>query len=370
MKRLVALSLIALLLGLGTFTGTPRVSGQEPAPAPEGNIYRAENPLPDQYVVVLRNDIAGDGVQDVAGELAVSQNGIVLRFFYETSLNGFAMQMKEEAALAVSLDPRVEFVAEVDALKPALEDSNPSPGEEIVIVGADEAPPGDETIIPIVPGPVPVGISPPTETTETGTVGNGSPESDGQLFVPDSGPQPNLVADLTTNPTENLGLAGDPRYFSYGLDTVALLGVSGSYVPHVARYRQRPAGSYDPIKENCTFDKVGTWPDGTDKLKYQVCVQQLKSSGLNHMQIWLFLNHSLGKRPIEAGSDPVTGSDPYADEQPFTYELPPSSTPTPTPGPHRRPRRSGGTWTRSIATSSLTSVRWSSIVRTMESSSG
>lgn len=121
------------------------------------------------------------------------------------------------------------------------------------------------------------------------------------------------VSPLTTTPTTPLWRAADPRYFTYGGETIALFGISGSYVPHVVRDRPRDynqSGIINPVIENCTYDQVGALR------KYQQCVAKLKQAGLNHLRIWVALNHSPGKLPKERGTGP-NGGDPYPNEQPF-----------------------------------------------------
>jgi hypothetical protein len=54
------------------------------------------------------NRVTGD-VALVARELAQLHVGSV-RFIYRYTIKGFSVQMPESAAIALSLDPRVEFV--------------------------------------------------------------------------------------------------------------------------------------------------------------------------------------------------------------------------------------------------------------------
>lgn len=129
-----------------------------------------------------------------------------------------------------------------------------------------------------------------------------------------------LPAAAPTPPPHRLMLSTNQRYFYYNFKTTAAFGVSGSYLPHVARSRPRlPPNNdpndpiIDPVKENCTFDVVS----GVQKFK--TCISLIKGAGLNHLQIWVVLNHSVGKLRKERGTDPATGRDPYTDEQPFKW---------------------------------------------------
>src|SRR6266581_7450880 len=67
-------------------------------------VERADDPIPYQYVVVLK---PGTGaVADVATDLIGAGDAWTLRLF-ERALRGFAMHASEATALAISQDPRV-----------------------------------------------------------------------------------------------------------------------------------------------------------------------------------------------------------------------------------------------------------------------
>jgi|GEM_PF-2473806 len=128
-----------------------------------------------------------------------------------------------------------------------------------------------------------------------------------------------LPATAPTPPPHRLMKSSNQRYFYYNNKTVPLFGISGSYLPHIARARPRTPNNnpndpiVDPVKENCTFDVV------SGQQKFKKCIALIKGAGLNHIQIWVVLNHSVGKLPMERGTDPNTGRDPYPNEQPFIW---------------------------------------------------
>jgi hypothetical protein len=305
MKRLIfALAISLMLLSLTLFPVSRRATGQTEG---QTKFYNTENPVPDHYNVILRSDIRNADLEAVANEFASTYQGSVIRFFYETSLNGFELLVKEDAAKSISLDSRVEFVSEVDAVKPAIDDSSSPPPAEESLETEENQDPTDDTLIALKP------------TTEMKPKEQPDPNTTIEASFPTAEEDQKLVADLPPNPQKNLRLSSDPRYFTYGNDnqTIALLGDSSSYVPHILRNRAKN-GVYDPVKENCTLDQL-TYPDGRMP-KYQKCMQMLRTAGLNHMQIWVVLNHSLGKL-CNDGPDPahcVQGA-PYVDEQPFTF---------------------------------------------------
>ena len=71
---------------------------------------RHANGIPGQYIVVLRDDIPDESVEAIAAELTRTHAGEV-RFIYRAVLKGFStVSMPEEAAKAISRDPRVSYV--------------------------------------------------------------------------------------------------------------------------------------------------------------------------------------------------------------------------------------------------------------------
>jgi len=84
------------------------------APAPKDKIekfYRAAKPVRDQYIVVLKNDIRAEDVESVTNELLSRHRGTT-RHVYTHAIKGFSIQMPEAAAIALSHEPRVEYVEE------------------------------------------------------------------------------------------------------------------------------------------------------------------------------------------------------------------------------------------------------------------
>ncbi len=92
---------------------TPVVEG----PAETGGITRLKhvaNPIANQYIVVMRDDVAFASGLDIAAlstDLATSYRGQVKQT-YEHALRGFVANMTEADALALSSDPMVAYVEE------------------------------------------------------------------------------------------------------------------------------------------------------------------------------------------------------------------------------------------------------------------
>jgi len=85
-----------------------------PTEGPQPRIERADDPVPYQYLVVLKP--GGGASADVARELIASHDASVLRS-YDRALRGFAMHASEETAVAIARDSRVAWVAEDGRVK-------------------------------------------------------------------------------------------------------------------------------------------------------------------------------------------------------------------------------------------------------------
>ena len=113
MKRAFLL-LAVLLLSLTAATTIPTdVSGQGQS---KSKIKRKARPVPNQYIVVLRDwAVGGKGEQSFAPQLAEDMGrgygGEVLHV-YRHALQGFSMRMPEAVAERLSEDARVEFIEE------------------------------------------------------------------------------------------------------------------------------------------------------------------------------------------------------------------------------------------------------------------
>lgn len=85
-------------------------SQTNPSSPGEEKFFRVENSVPDHYIVNLKDEYSGEQITAVANDL-VSDYGGVIQHIYD-HLNGFSVQMPEAAAIALSQDPRVEYVEE------------------------------------------------------------------------------------------------------------------------------------------------------------------------------------------------------------------------------------------------------------------
>lgn len=107
MKKVSALF---ITLTLSVLTLSP-ILAQGQGRAPHAKFRRSEKAILNQYVVVLKDSIAQDNVATVAKELSRIHGGKI-KHVYEHALKGFALRLPEAAAVALSQDPRVEYVQE------------------------------------------------------------------------------------------------------------------------------------------------------------------------------------------------------------------------------------------------------------------
>lgn len=76
-----------------------------------GEVGQVADAVPGEYIVTLREGAGAAAVDDAAADLATEYGGDVL-FTYEHTIEGFAVAMDEDAALALSGDPQVAAVEE------------------------------------------------------------------------------------------------------------------------------------------------------------------------------------------------------------------------------------------------------------------
>jgi subtilisin family serine protease len=107
MKRFLALLLTIALCVLSLVPLSAHGQGNPT----KGKFRRTQRAVHNQYVVVLKNDIATSSVASIAYELAGVHGGKT-HHIYQRALKGFSVRLSEAAALALSQDPRVEYVAE------------------------------------------------------------------------------------------------------------------------------------------------------------------------------------------------------------------------------------------------------------------
>lgn len=107
-KTLVLFALVALSVSVVVLTA---VHGQNPNAQAKFRRQNAEKRIPDQYIVVLKDDVAdveGEAVR-LARDFGGDRNG---GHTYQRALKGFSVRMPEQQAQRLADDPRVAFVEE------------------------------------------------------------------------------------------------------------------------------------------------------------------------------------------------------------------------------------------------------------------
>ncbi|MCA1577461.1 MAG: S8 family peptidase [Acidobacteria bacterium] len=107
-KTLVLFALVALSVAVVVLTS---VQGQNQNAQAKFRRQRAEKRIPNQYIVVLKDDVAdveGESIR-LSREFGGDRNG---GHTYQRALKGFSVRMPEQQALRLADDPRVEFVEE------------------------------------------------------------------------------------------------------------------------------------------------------------------------------------------------------------------------------------------------------------------
>jgi hypothetical protein len=122
MKRV--LTLLTVLIGLSLATLPMFSGGQGHAQNGKGKFRRTKNAIAHQYIVVLKDDVNQQDVPSVASQVALGAGGVPTHV-YQHALKGFSIQLPEAAAIALSNNPRVDYVAEDGPVSSNTTQTNP-----------------------------------------------------------------------------------------------------------------------------------------------------------------------------------------------------------------------------------------------------
>jgi subtilisin family serine protease len=115
MKRFLvicaALAVCALTLVLPHAGAKRALPSEEQAQDKQGKFRRTRDAIANSYIVRFKDDLTGEQVNAQAKEMAQLHGGNIKQV-YEHSIKGFAVELPEAAALALSHNPRVEYVEE------------------------------------------------------------------------------------------------------------------------------------------------------------------------------------------------------------------------------------------------------------------
>jgi subtilisin family serine protease len=144
MQRLLvfaAAMIIVAVVAWPSTTSSQNVRSSRPETAqgprrPQTKFEKRAHNIPNRYIVVLNDDVAGNDnprearlerVTEIANSHALAHAGRV-DYIYETALKGYAIELPSEAAaVAISKRPEVQWVEEDYSLQPAQVPANPQP---------------------------------------------------------------------------------------------------------------------------------------------------------------------------------------------------------------------------------------------------
>ena len=106
-KTLLVIALAFVASAAALLVGPPPSRAQEDPP----KFRQTENAVPNEYIVVLKDETEASLVDSTSENLAKSYGGQI-RYTYEYALKGFSVSMSEKDAMALSEDSQVEFVEE------------------------------------------------------------------------------------------------------------------------------------------------------------------------------------------------------------------------------------------------------------------
>lgn len=120
---------IAVFLAVAVLSFMIFVSSPTPSQAQNSRIHRSPNKIENQYIVVLDDAVVGEKgdysiAPYIASEMAANYKGKI-KHVYKHAINGFAVEMSEAEAEALSLDFRVKFVEEDGVVTADATQTNP-----------------------------------------------------------------------------------------------------------------------------------------------------------------------------------------------------------------------------------------------------
>ena len=108
LRLTIALLLVAAAMPLIAWHRGSAAQGNAPE---KEKFHRAAKPVRDRYIVVLKRETPSEEVEATTNEL-LAQHGGNVNHIYTHAIKGFSIQMPEAAAIALSRNPKVEYVEE------------------------------------------------------------------------------------------------------------------------------------------------------------------------------------------------------------------------------------------------------------------
>jgi serine protease len=112
LRLLLTVLLVAVVVPLIAWQRGAAQAGGPPSSQEQADKFRrAAKPVHDRYIVVLKRGTPGEEVEATANELIAKHGGNADHIFTH-AIKGFSIQMPEAAAMALSRNPKVEYVQE------------------------------------------------------------------------------------------------------------------------------------------------------------------------------------------------------------------------------------------------------------------
>ena len=126
-KIITSISLaIITFFSVAEFQSSVKISAAHKPEQSNSRIVKAKNPIPNQYIVVLKDEADKWDWEGKANEIAGTFGGEI-RFYFKDAFKGFSVNMSERAADALSRHPLVKFVEENGEDTPSAGTQTPTP---------------------------------------------------------------------------------------------------------------------------------------------------------------------------------------------------------------------------------------------------
>ena len=111
LRLLIALLLVAAAMPIIAWHRGSAAQNNNQQKEEREKFRRSAKPIRDRYIVVLKSETPSDEVEATANELLAKHGGNV-DHIYTHAIKGFSIQLPEAAAIALSRNPKVEYVEE------------------------------------------------------------------------------------------------------------------------------------------------------------------------------------------------------------------------------------------------------------------
>ena len=123
----ISLAIIAFF-AMAEFQPSGKVFASGKPAQSNSRIIKAEQPIPNEYIVVLKDDISEQDLEKKADKIARRYGGKISSY-YKYGIKGFSVTMSEAAAVKLSRHPLVKFIEEnaVQTLSGGVQSQSPTP---------------------------------------------------------------------------------------------------------------------------------------------------------------------------------------------------------------------------------------------------